>query len=53
MRSEVFPGLWLDPVAMSRLDAEGVLEVLLRGIASDEHATFVERLAGVAKDCAT
>ena len=43
LRSEVFPGLWLDAAAMARQDASRVHEVLLRGIDSPEHAAFVER----------
>ncbi len=44
LRSEFYPGLWLDPAAMTGLDAERVHEVLLQGIASPEHAAFVERM---------
>ena len=44
-RSEVFPGLWLDPAAMLRLDAPRILEVLQQGLATPEHAAFVARLA--------
>jgi Uma2 family endonuclease len=43
-RSEVFPGLWLDPAALLRLDSKTVLEVLARGLATPEHQGFVERL---------
>jgi hypothetical protein len=43
-RSEVFPGLWLDPAAMVRLDLAAVLTALQRGIATPEHAAFVARL---------
>ena len=42
--SEVFPGLWLDPAALLRGDGVAVLATLQRGIASAEHAAFVERL---------
>jgi Uma2 family endonuclease len=45
-RSEVFPGLWLDPAALLRLDAARLREVLQQGLASPEHAGFVSRLAG-------
>jgi Uma2 family endonuclease len=45
-RSEVFPGLWLDPVALLRRDAARIREVLRQGLASAEHAAFVARLAG-------
>jgi len=43
-RSEVFPGLWLDPVALLRGDLATVLAVVQRGLASPEHAAFVTRL---------
>ena len=44
VRSEAFPGLWLDPQALVEGEMPRVLEVLQRGIASDEHQQFVERL---------
>ena len=44
-RSEVFPGLWLDPQALIAQDTIAVLNVLQLGLASVEHAQFVERLA--------
>jgi len=44
-RSEVFPGLWLDPAALLRLDGSRLLEVLGQGCATEEHAAFVNRLA--------
>ncbi len=43
-RSEVFPGLWLDPSALLRGDLNATLQVLQRGLASPEHADFVARL---------
>lgn len=43
-RSEVFPGLWLDPKAFWAGDLAGMLKVLQEGLASPEHSTFVERL---------
>ena len=43
-RSEVFPGLWLDPAALVRGDLGSVLRVLQQGTATPEHAAFVERL---------
>ena len=43
-RSEVFPGLWLDPVALLRGDLATVLAVVQRGLASPEHAAFATRL---------
>ena len=44
LRSEVFPGLWLDASALIRSDLAGVLRVLQQGIASPEHAAFAARL---------
>lgn len=44
LRSEAFPGLWLDAEALMRGDLAGVLEVLRQGIASDEHQAFVQKL---------
>lgn len=44
LRSEVFPGLWLDPAALLRGDLATVLAVVQRGLASPEHDAFVARL---------
>jgi Uma2 family endonuclease len=44
VRSEVFPGLWLDPAALASSDLGRVLEILQQGIASPEHAAFVKQL---------
>jgi Uma2 family endonuclease len=44
LRSEVFPGLWLDPAALLRGDLATVLAVVQQGQASPEHAAFVARL---------
>jgi hypothetical protein len=44
-RSEVFPGLWLDPVAFLTSDRKHLLAVLQQGLASPEHAAFVAKLA--------
>jgi Uma2 family endonuclease len=46
LRSQAFPGLWLDPAALLRGDLLGVLEVLRRGMDSPEHAAFVQKLSG-------
>ncbi len=43
-RSEVFPGLWLDPAALVRGDMLRVGQVVQQGLASPEHAEFVARL---------
>jgi Uma2 family endonuclease len=45
LRSEVFPGLWLDAHALLTQDLPRVLAVLQQGLASPEHAAFVARLA--------
>ncbi len=44
IRSEAFPGLWLDVAAMVRGDVATVLKTLQRGIDSPEHAAFVAEL---------
>jgi Uma2 family endonuclease len=44
LRSEVFPGLWLDVEAMTRTDLTRVAQVQNLGLASPEHAAFVDRL---------
>ena len=44
-RSDAFPGLWLDPKAMLRLDLEALMIALELGLVSPEHAAFVEELA--------
>ncbi len=43
-RSEIFPGLWLDPSALLCGDFARVMAVLQEGIASPEHAAFVAKL---------
>jgi Uma2 family endonuclease len=47
LRSEIFPGLWLNPAALFNGDLVALLAVLQQGLASPEHAAFVERLHGV------
>jgi Uma2 family endonuclease len=44
LRSEVFPGLWLQPAALWTGDLAAMLAVLQEGLASPEHAAFVARL---------
>lgn len=46
LRSEVFPGLWLDPTALEQLDGPRLRAVLQQGLATPEHAAFVARLRG-------
>jgi Uma2 family endonuclease len=44
-RSEVFPGLWLDPDALFADDMDRLDATLDQGLATPEHAEFVARLA--------
>lgn len=44
LRSEVFPGLWLDPKALLSGDGAALMATLQRGLASPEHAAFAARL---------
>jgi Uma2 family endonuclease len=44
-RSEVFPGLWLDPVALFAEDVDRLLTAVDRGRATPEHAAFAAELA--------
>jgi len=43
-RSEVFPGLWLDPAALLRLDGKALHAALEQGLASEDHTAFISRL---------
>lgn len=44
LRSEVFPGLWLDPRALLSGDLAGVLQGVRQGLSSPEHAQFAAQL---------
>jgi Uma2 family endonuclease len=44
-KSKVFPGLWLDAIAMLQGDMVKVLKVLQKGLKSDGHRRLVARLA--------
>jgi len=44
LRSQVFPGLWLDVAAFWAKDGAKMLAALNAGIASEDHQRFVERL---------
>ena len=44
LRSEVFPGLWLQPAALWSSDLADMLAMLQEGLASSEHAAFLARL---------
>lgn len=46
MRSQVFPGLWLDRQAMIIGNMQRVMTVLQEGLATSEHLSFVAALAG-------
>jgi Uma2 family endonuclease len=43
-RSELLPGLWLDPQALFAKDAKKLLATLSRGLATQEHEAFVQLL---------
>ena len=44
IRSEVFPGFWLDVEAFPSRDGKRRLATLSRGIASPQHAAFIAKL---------
>lgn len=41
IKSQVYPGLWLDVAALLSGDMAKVLTVLQQGLSSPEHANFV------------
>ncbi len=43
VRSQVFPGLWIDTAALLRGDMSAALTFLQNGLASAEHQAFVEQ----------
>jgi len=43
--SQIFPGLWLDKIALLGGDLGTVLAVLQQGLASPEHENFISRLS--------
>ncbi len=49
LRSETFPGLWLDSIALVAMNLARVLEVGRLGVACPEHAAFVARLQAAGK----
>ncbi len=49
LRSEVFPGLWLDVAAFRADDGGKMLAALNAGLAGEDHRKFVERLAAAKK----
>ena len=44
-RSKVFPGLWLDPLALLRGDRRAIRATVDLGMATADHAEFIARLA--------
>jgi hypothetical protein len=44
-RVNSFPGLWIDSAALMARDYAGLMRALDQGLATDEHAAFVARLA--------
>jgi Uma2 family endonuclease len=44
LKSRAFPGLWLDPLVVLAKAKTRLLDALERGLASAEHAAFVEQL---------
>ena len=44
LESEMLPGLWLDPVALIGGDMPSVARTVQQGLATPEHAVFVDRL---------
>lgn len=49
LKSEVFPGLWLNVPALIAMNMAKVVETAQHGIASPEHAAFVAKLQATAK----
>jgi hypothetical protein len=49
IRSEVFPGFWLDADAFLNRNSKRLLAALRQGLASAEHAAFVAKLANKRK----
>jgi Uma2 family endonuclease len=47
LRSRVFPGLWLDPLALLNGDKTKVKSTLQQGLETSEHIEFVEKLKRV------
>jgi Uma2 family endonuclease len=47
LRSNVFPGLWLDAAALWRIDLPSLLATLQQGFADPQHEEFVRRLSAL------
>lgn len=50
LRSELFPGLWLDPKAFWAGDMRQVMAVAQQGVESPEHADFVAKIEQLQRD---
>lgn len=50
VRSEAFPGLWLNVTALLADDMAAVMATLQQGIASSEHAAFLSHLEATSAD---
>jgi Uma2 family endonuclease len=48
IRSQRFPGLWLDPAALFARDRQRIEEVVRLGCSTQEHAEFVQQLVDAA-----
>ena len=48
MRSQLFPGLWLNAERFWQGDVAGALAVLQQGLATEEHAAYAQQLAATA-----
>jgi len=49
-RSEIFPGLWLDPQALYGKDLVRLLKVLDEGLATPEHVAFLAKLTAASEE---
>jgi hypothetical protein len=45
IRSQIFPGLWINTLALLKGDPKAAIETLSLGLQSAQHKTFVELLA--------
>ncbi len=50
LKSEQFPGLWLQPDALLAGEISHLLETLQRGLASPDHSTFCDALENMRKE---
>ena len=44
LKSEQFPGLWLDTAALIAFDLGGLFKSIEQGVATADHAAFLQRL---------